>query len=60
MTDKFIVVQFLDQHRVQIVNVKDGLPDYAEPTGRTIDGLEEYVVGTLAEKKAFLDNINMV
>lgn len=54
-----IFVIFLDQHRSATVDIKD-LPDYAEPTGRIVGGLEEYIVGTLAEKKAFIDNINMV
>ncbi len=53
------MVMFMDQHRWEILDDKN-LPDYAEPTGRTVRGLEEYVVGTLAEKKAYIDNINMV
>jgi len=54
-----VMVMFMDQHRWEILDGKN-LPDHAEPTGRTVRGLEEYVVGTLAEKKAYIDNINMV
>jgi hypothetical protein len=57
MTQVFVI--YLDQHKSGTAD-QNNLPDYAEPTGRLIGGLEEYIVGTIAEKKAFIDNINMI